>query len=345
MPREIFISHSAEDKILVGPFVDLLQTGMNISIENIFCSSIPSSGIPSGQDFVDYIKNKLKDARVVIPIITRKFFASQFCLCEMGATWISGKRFLPLLVPPLTYGDIKGVLLRTQVTYINEPDKLDSWVDDFCKAMGMEKLSFARWGEKRDEFLKDLSEIIPRLEAPSIVPQNQHQKVLDELDSYKEQLGEELKEKECLQEYISKLEGIKDQEEVVKVKKRYTSIEDTYKDLVEKAKEKLDPLPNIVVECLFKYLNKDPMHVSLEDQKEVFLAQDNDYIYINTDDYTCSLNTEDLTVNEAIEAVCNLGAFLSKANANFIDEKTKEYKLAPSLGNRRFWVQVLRQHF
>jgi hypothetical protein len=39
---KLFISHATADLVLIDPFVELLQTGLNIRQEDIFCSSCSS---------------------------------------------------------------------------------------------------------------------------------------------------------------------------------------------------------------------------------------------------------------------------------------------------------------
>ncbi len=43
----LFISHAEVDKPLVDPFVDLLQTGIDVPRTSIFCTSLEGMGIPN----------------------------------------------------------------------------------------------------------------------------------------------------------------------------------------------------------------------------------------------------------------------------------------------------------
>ena len=51
----MFISHAAKDAELVESFVDLLQLGVNVHPDDVFCSSLPGMNIPSGVAFVNHI--------------------------------------------------------------------------------------------------------------------------------------------------------------------------------------------------------------------------------------------------------------------------------------------------
>jgi hypothetical protein len=69
----IFISHAGADKELVDAFVDLLQTGLDIRQDDIFCSSLEGHSIPHGTNFIEFIKGKLNSANFVISIITPRY--------------------------------------------------------------------------------------------------------------------------------------------------------------------------------------------------------------------------------------------------------------------------------
>jgi len=112
-PLKIFISHAAADLELVEKFLDLLQLGVGVSRTNIFCSSTKGA-IPNGEFFVNHILSELASADVVFSILSESYFASAFCLAEVGAAQIlsSSKRaaFRSLLVPPADFADLKGIL-------------------------------------------------------------------------------------------------------------------------------------------------------------------------------------------------------------------------------------------
>jgi len=114
MKKKIFISHAVKDKKLADSLVDLFQTGMDIKSRDIFCSSLEGLGIPSGSNFIEHIKSQLQSPEVVVALLSPNYFESQFCICELGATWAMSHELIPILVPPASYKDLKGVLLPTQ---------------------------------------------------------------------------------------------------------------------------------------------------------------------------------------------------------------------------------------
>ena len=171
---KIFVSHAVKDKELVEEFVDLLDVGIGIEPSDIFCSSLPGMNIPTGEGFVDYIKSKVTNPELVILILTPDYLNSQFCNNEVGASWALNIAVYPLLVPPLGYGDVKGVLVGLQISKIDEKEKLNDLRDDLIEKFGLKSLRTSHWERRRDKFLGKLERLAPPSQStpkPSIEPQ------------------------------------------------------------------------------------------------------------------------------------------------------------------------------
>lgn len=119
---KIFISHSSRDILLVEELINMLES-MGVQPKQIFCSSFEGYGVELGQDFLQRIKDELNGQILVLFVITNNFYNSPVSLCEMGAAWVKTSKHIPIVVPPLHYGDIKGVIPVTKGLVINEPHK------------------------------------------------------------------------------------------------------------------------------------------------------------------------------------------------------------------------------
>jgi len=53
--REVFISHATEDKPLAEALGELIELGLGLTHDQIFCSSLAGQGIPAGSDFKGHI--------------------------------------------------------------------------------------------------------------------------------------------------------------------------------------------------------------------------------------------------------------------------------------------------
>lgn len=99
MSKSVFVSHATKDKELVAAIVDLIEEGIGVPESEIFCSSLDGYGIPTGENFISYIKSEIQEPKVVVLLLTPSYFRSNFCLFEMGAAWVKTHKIFPILVP------------------------------------------------------------------------------------------------------------------------------------------------------------------------------------------------------------------------------------------------------
>lgn len=159
-PKKIFISHATADKEIVELLIDLLED-IGLKSSQIFCSSFEGYGIPLGEDFLDKIKKELTSDVLVLFVITKNFYNSKVCLCEMGAAWALSKGHIPIVVPPLSYKDIDGVIPLTQGLIINEVQKLNSLKEKLELDFKIqEKISVNTWERKRKKFIEKIETLI-----------------------------------------------------------------------------------------------------------------------------------------------------------------------------------------
>lgn len=118
-PSRVFITHSSLDRDIALGLVDAVRLGTGLSHENVFCSSIEGYDVPTGDDFVRYIREQLARTRLVVPLITPAYLDSVFCMWELGAAWVREVRLLPILAPTLKPADLPGLLATTQVRQLD----------------------------------------------------------------------------------------------------------------------------------------------------------------------------------------------------------------------------------
>jgi TIR domain len=340
----IFISHANADKKLVKAFVNLLQTGVDVRAKNIFCTSIEGLGIPTGKDFVTFIKERLGDAKFVIALITPQYYESLFCVCELGATWIQSKTFFPFLVPPLTYSDLKAVLLPTQAAKINDEAKLSELYDALVKAK-LGTANTSKWQVELDVFLKALPKILRDLEGPSVVKAEKYKELEETYGAAQEKIAKLTKSLEKEREKFAKLEKVKDAAGVKELKRQYSSKEKQFNAAVAEAKSALDGLPNVVVEALyFRRLGKEwspNLGFGMDDLRdEVESAEQHEYI--TRGESGIEVNDSHPEVSDAIDALDELDTFLTSSKLDDFRKEFKEENRYPlSIENRRFWKEFL----
>ena len=107
--KKIFISHASADALIGEKLLDaLVELGVDKS--TVFYSSLYHTGIKLGDDFHQKVKTALNDVEIVLFLLTRSFYKSEYCLNEMGAVWCNNKRFIPILLDGLSYADMKGFI-------------------------------------------------------------------------------------------------------------------------------------------------------------------------------------------------------------------------------------------
>lgn len=164
----LFISHAAKDEAIIEEFADLLQLGIGVQHDDFFCSSLPGMGIPTGRDFVTHIKTQIQNPALVIVVMSPAFLESQFCHNEVGATWALDLPVYPILVPPIGYGEVRGVLQGRQAAKLDSKEGLNDLRDHVIGALGLPPLPTSKWERKRDRFLERLRELTtPEMSKPT----------------------------------------------------------------------------------------------------------------------------------------------------------------------------------
>jgi hypothetical protein len=151
--EKVFISHSSKDVALVEELINMLE-GMGVKPKQIFCSSFEGYGVELGQDFLQRIKDELNNQVLVLFVITNNFYNSPISLCEMGATWVKTSKHIPIVVPPLKYEDVKGVIPLTKGLIINEPQKWNSLKEQIERWMEIEHVDTSIWERKRNNIIE-----------------------------------------------------------------------------------------------------------------------------------------------------------------------------------------------
>ena len=335
----LFISHSATDKELVGALVTLLQTGLSVPAKRIFCTSLEGMGVQAGRDFRQYIKDKLQRPALVVSVVTPAYYESAFCLCELGATWAMSHEAFPLIVPPITYDDLRAVLGGVQVGKIDVGTDLDALKDAVEKALELERQPTPRWSAQRDTFLKvQLPKFLKKLAKPTKIDAATYNDLHEKYEASLHQAGELQDRIGVLTEQLDKVSALKSRTEVAKVRADYEDETDAFEKLVTDAKVALKNISNIVREALFESMNGGILTIEgLDDRRdEASTAVKNHFLKDNL-----SPNYADPKVKRADEHLGALQAFLEKASADFHEAFVADNDMQADMANRRFWTSYL----
>lgn len=95
---KIFISHAKKDEALAQVFVDYLKSTLTIQDEReILCTSLPGHELPPGASHKIAIRTAIREASVIIGLLTPSSLERQAVMMELGGAWALEKEFMPLL--------------------------------------------------------------------------------------------------------------------------------------------------------------------------------------------------------------------------------------------------------
>lgn len=158
--KKIFISHSSKDKHIVQLFVDdILQLGIGLKPEHIFCTSIEDMGIKNGEDIRRHIHDNIKNADYSILLISKNYKESEICLNEMGAVWAYDNNVKLYLLPDANFKNI-GWLCDTRIAErIDSSISLDALHEQLQRYYSLQNTSITSWSRHREKFLQDIKQI------------------------------------------------------------------------------------------------------------------------------------------------------------------------------------------
>lgn len=328
----VFISHAVADKDLADAVITLLEMGAGIPTEDIFCSSFDEQGIPPGADFSPYMREQLKKAEVILAIVTPQYYDSPFCLCETGGAWATEKKFLPLLVAPVGYDDLRGALYGKQGLLITDSGKLDALRDQLST---LSKSKTTRWNRKKEDFLKALPALLKKMKPVATLSSADANRLRAELATAKAEAEELDKQNEGLQRHIAELEQAKDAAAVKKIRKKFSTEDKEFDELVKVAKSAIGKLPRVVREAMLFHVRGDYFNP----QYEEWGNDVSDAIQRNLlkDDESVSLNDDHPIVERALEAFSKLTDFQEEATSDFRKSYRREFSEDLDATSRTFW--------
>ncbi|CAM4511680.1 toll/interleukin-1 receptor domain-containing protein [Corallococcus exiguus] len=181
-PEPVFISHSSVDGAMANYFVEqLLVAGAGLSASQIFCTSAASSPISAGTNFNPRIRQAISHSRIVIALVSRNYYRSPFCMSELGAAW-AAEKLLPILVPPVDFGDLEGVLHGVHCLRLEDERKIFEIYDRLREANWHRPNPAGVYAAKVKEFLAGLGGQLAKLPSPDVVDRSEYKKLENQVE-------------------------------------------------------------------------------------------------------------------------------------------------------------------
>ena len=337
----LFISHAGHDLPLVEAFVTLLESGVGVPHKDIICTSLKGQSVRPGKKFDEAIRESLDQATCVVALISEAYYASAFCMCELGGVWLQAKSFLPFLVPPLGFPELKAVLVGLQVSKLSVSGDLDELRDELKVRLGIEGHKTPRWNSERAKFLKSLKRKTPKFEGP--VAYATHATLKGELAAYEEEynkLDERLARKTKMLADVMKT---KDAVSAAAVVREYSTEVEVFERLVKAAASAIAGLSSPTKEALYQQCRGSYYSPKTHEWDDATDAIEDGEVLLNPDEDGVTPNSDNRRVQNAEQAVQELSSWLDDATTeNFLEwyaQDTDGEQLKIEL--RPFW----RRHF
>jgi hypothetical protein len=350
--KRIFISHASKDKYIIQSFVDdILDAGLGIDVNDIFCTTIDGTKIPSGNDWRNEIKKSLEESIITFLIITPHYKESEMCLNEMGAAWVLSGKTIPLFVEPINYDSV-GILQEVkQVERLLDEKSLDRIKDQLQELLEIPvvRIKSDRWTDKKSSFLKKVKEHIKARPFESPVTKEQIEYLSDQvktLGNENETLNSRLsvlrEENTKLASLNADLKNSLSPADVAVFERQHLDLQgmDEFEAICERAKEALSKVSLIVRSIVFvNYSGKD-MGINFYDNDSALRdASARDFI----DDANQPDWSSTKIMRQILICLDELKLFIeeNKENKNFIFVYENKYQYPLSLSNLGFWEEVL----
>lgn len=159
---KIFISHSHADAERVRSFVNnILILGCGLNNKNIFCSSIESAGIKTGEDLRNRLKSEIKGCKIVFLMLSNSYSNSSMCLNEMGASWVLSKNTMPLLFPERDYKEMEWLYQISKGMRLDNEQALDELRDFIIESFNIiVSPTTSQWTSCKKDFIAGLNHLI-----------------------------------------------------------------------------------------------------------------------------------------------------------------------------------------
>lgn len=136
---KIFVSHSSQDKELIQALIDLLRSAFRLPAKDILCTSVPGHKLPGGADTEEELLSLLRDARLLIGVLTPASLSSSYVLFEIGARWGLKKPHIPVVANGVMPSDIKEPLKAKNALNAADEDDVHQLIEDVAKNLGKKK--------------------------------------------------------------------------------------------------------------------------------------------------------------------------------------------------------------
>lgn len=337
----VFISHSYKDKVIVDKLYNTIQIGCNMKAEEIKCSSVEAAGIETGDDFIKWINENIKNADLVILLLSSNYYASKFAVAEMGASWALNKKVFPLIIEGKNR-DPGVVFMRHQSSKLDSVG-LDNLRDAILSVQENGNSQTARWNIISREFLDNRDSLLEQLEAPDNVSRTAYEEKIEEVEEALKLYRESNSKIETLEAIIEELKSIKGEAVVSEVLLKHNSQYEQYIEKQDKLKKELNQFGYAEVRALYAAYSRSGWIPSRETWeyygKEIEKGIHSDWIIERDNDHEANLQHP--RYHYVKELLDSLADTITELDGSIIEDIQNNNGYIVDIDNMEYWETAL----
>lgn len=152
MPR-LFISHSSRDREMAGLLVDLFRSALNLSAQDIRCTSVDGNRLAGGQETDRTLRTEIRECEAFVGLISEASIESAYVLFELGARWGVERHLLPLLAPNADGSLMRGPLSGINALSCSNAADLHQMIQELSEILGLRPEGPPTYQRRIDEIL------------------------------------------------------------------------------------------------------------------------------------------------------------------------------------------------
>lgn len=183
----LFICHASDDVVIVEPLIELLRGALNLSADDIRCTSVDGYRLAGGADTNRELRREVHDCQAFVGVISEASIQSIYVIFELGARWGSQGYLLPLLAPGVPSSILKGPLQGINALRLDNRSQLHQLVRDLGQELQIKIESPAAYEKQLERVLtvatNEQESSQPSQLAPT--PTDEHQLSQEEIEIMK----------------------------------------------------------------------------------------------------------------------------------------------------------------
>lgn len=149
----LFICHASDDVVIVEHLLELLRGALNLSAEDIRCTSVDGYRLRGGANTDAELRREVHDCEAFVGVISEGSIHSIYVIFELGARWGSQGYLVPLLAPGVPSSILKGPLQGINALRLDSRSELHQLIREMGQELELKIESPAAYEKQLDRVL------------------------------------------------------------------------------------------------------------------------------------------------------------------------------------------------